>query len=281
MSEWFPAARRSRRGRCDKLSRVSRRIDRASERSRACAGPSGQRRIDPRCARRRECLGAFRSRRPSGGSIRLGGRWPSVALWRRSFVVAGRAGVVIRVDGDRLSSSGRQRKGIGLPVLLVAPPDRHSRLGIDLLDKASRDQLCRDLVRRGLLQLFGVRQAVIVPLRGSAQHDELRVRKFDGHRNQPFIVMRPSQPRPLTDVSPGSGDRSGLRVVRASSIRRAYAFTLSFEGKASLFCAFGQPLGKTLGFDCSWFPIRRRSVSRARVIYCSSTIRHSYASAGW
>jgi len=38
-----PPARHSRRGRCDKLSRVPHRIDRASECSRACAGPSGQR----------------------------------------------------------------------------------------------------------------------------------------------------------------------------------------------------------------------------------------------
>jgi hypothetical protein len=87
--------------------------------------------------------------------------------------------------------------------LLLAPPDRRSRLGLDLLDQASRDQLRRDLMRRNAFQLIGERQAVIIPLCGSAQHDELRVRKFDGHRNRPFAVMRPSQPRPLTDASPG------------------------------------------------------------------------------
>jgi hypothetical protein len=69
----------------------------------------------------------------------------------------------------------------------------------------------------------------------------LRVRKFDGHGNRPFIVMRPSQPRPLTDASPGSGDRPGLRVVRASSIRRGtHTLTLSFEPRRGAFQLFGQ-----------------------------------------
>src|SRR6185437_13055615 len=97
--------------------------------------------------------------------------WPLVALWRRSFFVADRTRVVIRIDGDRLCFGGGQREGIELPVLLIAPPDRHSRLGLDLLNQASRNQLRRDLVRRGAFQLFGQRQAAIVPLRGSAQHD--------------------------------------------------------------------------------------------------------------
>ena len=87
-------------------------------------------------------------------------------LWRRSFFVADRTRVVIRIDSNRLCSSGRQRKGIGLPVLLVAPPDRHSRLGLDLLDQASRKQLRHDPMRRGAFQLFGQRQAAIIPLRG-------------------------------------------------------------------------------------------------------------------
>ena len=227
-----------------------------------------QLRPDPRRARCRERRGAFGSGRSSGGSIRLGERWRLIALWRRSFFVSGRARVVIRIDGDHLCSGGRQRKGIGLPVLLIAPPGRHSRLGLDLLDQASRNQLRRDFMRRDAFQLFGQRQAAIVPLRGSAQHDELRVGKFDGHGNRPFIVMRPSQSRPLTDASPGSGDRPGLRVVRASSIRRAYTFTLSFKGKASLFCAFRAAISVELcTFDSHGFQF---GVDRFRALASST-----------
>ena len=157
---------------------------------------------------------------PAAVRSELRGRWRLIDLCRRSLFVSGRTRVVVRIDGDRLRSGGRQPKGVELPVLLVAPPDRHSRLGLDLLDEASRDQLRRDLMRRAAFQLFGQRQAVIVPLRGSAQHDELRVRKFDGHGNRPFTVTRPSQSRPLTDASPGSRDRPGLRVVRRKLNRR-------------------------------------------------------------
>ena len=182
LPELRPPARRLSRRRCNKLSRVPHRIDRASERSRAGAGRSGRR---GSCAAANPSLATIRqpsllwlleaARLPQPTSSRaaaceasrtLVGRSPQRTLQPRFDptprtlavdsplrAVAlrrwGDFGVVIRIDGDRLCSGGRQPKGIGLAVLLVAPPGRHSRLGLDLLDQASRDQLRRDLMSRG------------------------------------------------------------------------------------------------------------------------------------
>ena len=165
----------------------------------------------------------------------------SIDLLARSFFVAGRPRVVVRIDGDRLRSGGRQLECIRLSGLLIAPPDRRPCLGLDLLDEASRDQLRRDLMRRAALQLLRRRKTAIVALRSGAQHDELRVRKFDGHRStllcdeaQP--IWAPSLTRARIGAAVGAKD-----PPRKINPPQTSTLMLSFEGNASLFCAFGQP----------------------------------------
>src|SRR5271166_3002850 len=75
-----------------------------------------------------------------------------------------------------------QSQRIGQPGLVIAPPDRRSRLRPDLLYEAGADQFASDLLRRGDFQVRRGDKTTIVALRSGAQHDELRVGELDGHR---------------------------------------------------------------------------------------------------
>src|SRR5690349_6502604 len=65
--------------------------------------------------------------------------------------------------------------------------------------------------------------------------------------NRPFAVMRPSQPRPFTDASPGSGDRPGLRVIReVQSASGLHTHALIPRESQSFLRVRGSNLSKTL-----------------------------------
>ena len=68
------------------------------------------------------------------------------------------------VDSDRFQSHLRQLQGEGLGGLVVPAPDRRSSLGLDLLHQAGRDQFVRHLLRGAAFELWGRRQAKIIPL---------------------------------------------------------------------------------------------------------------------
>ena len=70
---------------------------------------------------------------------------------------------------------------IGQPGLVIAPPDRRSRLRPDLLYEAGADQFASDFSRRGDFQVRRGDKTTIVALRSGAQHHELRVGELDGH----------------------------------------------------------------------------------------------------
>ncbi len=85
------------------------------------------------------------------------------------------------VNRDRLRAGCGQLERISLPGLVVAPPDRRSRLRPYLLHKPGFEKLGDGPL--GLAALWTCRrnQAMIIALRRSAEQRKLRVVEYDGH----------------------------------------------------------------------------------------------------
>ena len=85
------------------------------------------------------------------------------------------------VDRDRLRAGGGQLERISLPGLVVAPPDRRSRLCPYLLHEPGFEKLGYDPLGLGALWTRWRNQAMVIALRRSAEEHKLRVIELDSH----------------------------------------------------------------------------------------------------
>src|SRR5271157_4649080 len=133
------------------------------------------------------------------------------------------------VDRDRFRPHGGQFERIGLASLVIAPPDRRPRLGLDLFHEAGGDQFASDLLRRSGFHVRRSDKTTIVPPRSGAQHQELGVSELDGHRWTLRVLTGPANPGPSLTRAPVRHDRRGLRVIRVvlSAGSRPYTRFLS------------------------------------------------------
>src|SRR5271165_6944688 len=141
------------------------------------------------------------------------------------------------VNRDRFRAGGGQFERIGLPGLVVAPPDRRSCLCPYLLQEPGFEKLGYGPLRLGALWTRWPNQAMIIALRRSAQQHKLRVVEFDRHVWTLAFRSRPI-PAPSLTRAPDRSDRRGegfARDATAFADGHARAHTLSFERKASLF----------------------------------------------
>lgn len=141
------------------------------------------------------------------------------------------------VNRDRFRAGGGQFERIGLPGLVVAPPDRRSCLCPYLLQEPGFEKLGDGPLRLGALWTRWPNQAMIIALRRSAQQHKLRVVEFDRHV-WTLAFREPADPGPSLTRAPDRSDRRGegfARDATAFADGHAHAHTLSFERKASLF----------------------------------------------
>jgi len=85
------------------------------------------------------------------------------------------------VDRERLRAGYSKLERISLPGLVVAPPDRRSRLCPYLLHKSGLEQPGYGLLGLAALWTRWLNQAMVIALRGSAEEHKLRVVEFDRH----------------------------------------------------------------------------------------------------
>ena len=120
------------------------------------------------------------------------------------------------VNRNRLYACRGQLERISVPCLLVAPPNRRSRLRPDLLHDPSFEKLDYRLLGLGALRTCRRDQAMIVALRCAAEQHELRVVEFDGHV-RPFAFQVPANPDPSPTRAPDHSDHRGEGFVRSAS----------------------------------------------------------------
>jgi hypothetical protein len=153
-----------------------------------------------------------------------------------------------RVNRNRLYACRGQLEGISVPFLLVAPPNRRSRLRPYLLHELCFEKLgCGPL---GLASLWTSRrdQAMIVALRCAAEQHQLRVVEFDGHV-RPFAFRVPANPGPSLTRAPDRSDCRGEGFVRSAHRMRTSTHMLLFRPKSS---------PKNTFFSCADGPIETR-----------------------
>src|SRR5271166_680931 len=85
------------------------------------------------------------------------------------------------VNRDRFRASGGQLERISPPGLLVAPPDRRSRLCPYLLQEPGFEKLGYGPLGSAALCTLWRNQAMIIAPRRSAEQHKLRVVEFDRH----------------------------------------------------------------------------------------------------
>ena len=85
------------------------------------------------------------------------------------------------VNRDRFRAGYSKLERISLPGLVVAPPDRRSRLCPYLLHKSGLEQPGYGLLGLTALWTRWLNQAMVIALRGSAEEHKLRVVEFDRH----------------------------------------------------------------------------------------------------
>ncbi len=85
------------------------------------------------------------------------------------------------VNRDRFRASGGQLERIGLPGLLVAPPDRRSRLCPCLLQEPGFEKLGYGPLGSAAHCTRWRNQAMIIAPRRSTEQHKLRVVEFDRH----------------------------------------------------------------------------------------------------
>ena len=155
-----------------------------------CDGPS---RIGP--------TRPFASRRSDGrSSLCLSSPWRLATGCRRS----------------RRSRRSPYRGSSRVPCLLVAPPNRRSRLRPCLLHELCFEKL--GYFPLGLAEPRTCRrnQAMIIALRRSARQHKLRVVEFDGHV-RPFAFRAPANPGPSLTRAPDRSDCRGEGLFRSAS----------------------------------------------------------------
>src|SRR5271165_1958050 len=108
------------------------------------------------------------------------------------------------VNRDRFRPGGGQFERIGLPGLVVAPPDRRSCLCPYLLQEPGFEKLGDGPLRLGAFWTRWPNQAMIIALRRSAQQHKLRVVEFDRHV-WTLAFREPADPGPSLTRAPDRG----------------------------------------------------------------------------
>src|SRR5208337_4960535 len=129
------------------------------------------------------------------------------------------------VNRDRLRAGGGELERIGLPGLVVAPPDRRSRLRPYLLQEPGFEKLGYGSLRLGALWTRWPNQTMIIALRRSAQQHKLRVVEFDGHV-WTLAFREPADPGPSLTRAPDRSDRRGKGSPAASALGDAHTHAL-------------------------------------------------------